>query len=651
MSDSIETKGKTVDLAVSEALLQLGLRRDEVEIKVLEEPRAGLMGFLGKRQAKVLVTKRRSRGGSRFGGRGGRRDDEHRAHDLTADSSSGRGRDGKGGRDGGGRDRGREGGRDERGGRSENRGGRDGAREGGRDSRDGRGGRDARSDARSDVRNEARGGREGARSDNRGPRDGRDRVNGETPAPRPREEREETADGQRSRRRRGGRGRGGRGRSETGAPREAQQPNGSVAFDAADDTFEVAGAPAAAPDREEGGRSERGGDRGRRGGRGGGRGRGGERGDERAAERGNERAGRDQDEAREASAPAEADEFVVNEAPDLGEAVPRQQAREQRSRRELHVAAAGADAVEGEAGPAVESEVIETAVVVNVALRAKPKAWGGLGARRAKPGTGSALPRVEQESPATAGAVFKPARTKHSRAVADRAAAAAQVGEVDAPRSSSTPSGGSAGYDAPRSYRGGADEVIATGIAATDYAKALTAVDEAGQPALLTELTTGMLARAGFPCECETIPGEYHAVKVSVDEDSAGMLIGRGGSTAEAVEHLVERMASNAAGDRVRMNLDINDYRIRREDGLRERAAEAIADVRATGEAYHMEPMDARERRVVHLLAEEMPDITTYTVIDSGGKHVVIARSDDDGQDDDGQGGNVRGGDDGANEV
>ena len=65
MSDSIETKGKTVDLAVSEALLQLGLRRDEVEIKVLEEPRAGLMGFIGTRQAKVLVTKRRSRGGSK----------------------------------------------------------------------------------------------------------------------------------------------------------------------------------------------------------------------------------------------------------------------------------------------------------------------------------------------------------------------------------------------------------------------------------------------------------------------------------------------------------------------------------------------------------------------------------------------------------
>jgi len=270
--------------------------------------------------------------------------------------------------------------------------------------------------------------------------------------------------------------------------------------------------------------------------------------------------------------------------------------------------------------------VIESAVVANVAPRAKPRAWGGLGARRAKPAAESTLPRVEQESPATAGSVYKPPRTKQTRPVVERPAAAAKIGEIDAPSAG--------GYGAPRggaygSPRSSADEVIASGIAATDYAKALAPVDEAGQPALLTELTNGMLARAGFPCEVETIPGEYHAVKVSVDEDGAGMLIGRGGQTAEAVEHLVERMASNAAGDRVRMNLDINDYRVRREGSLRERTLEIIADVRATGEPYHMEPMDARERRVVHLTAEEQPDITTYTVVGSGGKHVVIALRED----------------------
>lgn len=614
MSDSIETKGKTVDLAVSEALLQLGLRRDEVEIKVLEEPRAGLMGFIGARQAKVLVSKRRSTRGGRSGGRDRRRDDDHRAHDLTADGSSGRGRGGRGGRD-------------------ENRGGRGGEGRGG----EGRGG-----EGRGGRGGEGRGGERGGR----GGRDGREEARGaEAPRTRPAGDdrdaapREDRPDGQRSRRRRGGRGRGGRGRGGQGAPREDQMNvNGNVAFEGPDE-FEVTAVTEQQP-RPDTGRDDMG-DRGERRERGsrGGRGRGG-------------RGGRDRDRDRDDRPAREdrvaADEFVVNDEPQLA-SMPRERAREERSRRDLHPAVAapvgggeGGDDLPVQAPPAIEPTVIETAVIVNTTPKAKPRAWGGLGARREKTTTGSTLPRVEEVSPSTAGSVFKPS-AKALRTAAARAAAAAptvkpsQIGEIDSPLAGP---GGTVGYGAGGggSARHSGDEVIAAGIAATDYAKPAAPVDEAGQPALLADLATGMLARAGFPCECETIPGEYHAVKVAADEDSAGMLIGRGGSTAEAIEHLVERMASNASGDRVRMNLDINDYRVRREEQLREHTAEAVAEVRATGEPYHMESMDARERRIIHMATADLPDITTYTVVGSGGKHVVIVKDDGSQRDDDGDG-------------
>ena len=636
MSDSIETKGKTVDLAVSEALLQLGLRRDEVEIKVLEEPRAGLMGFIGARQAKVLVSKRPPMRGGRGGGRDRRRDEDHRAHDLSSDSSSGRGRGGRGGRDDN-----RGGGRGEP--RGDNRGG-------------GRGGRD-----------EARGPRDDNRGGGRGGRGGRDEVRttevrttesrapasrDEAPRTRPAGEdqrdgagREMGPDGQRSRRRRGGRGRGGRGRGGQGQPREDQMnAAGSVAFNGPDE-FEVPAVTERQP-RPETARGERSGsessERADRGGRGERGGRGG-------------RGGRDRDD-RPAREERPRDEFVVADEQPRGESVPRERAREERSRRDLHVpvtpvsAEDGAVAGEPMAPPAIEATVIETAVIVNTTQKAKPRAWGGLGARREKAPAAKQLPRVEEVSPATAGSVFKPS-AKALRTAAARAAAAnptaqpSQIGEIGSPRSGSS---GSSNYGASSygSMSGGTtsgarhsgDEVIAASIAATDYAKPAAQVDEAGQPALLAELATGMLARAGFPCECETIPGEYHAVKVAADEDSAGMLIGRGGSTAEAIEHLVERMASNASGDRVRMNLDINDYRVRREEQLREHTAEAVAEVRANGEPYHMESMDARERRIVHMATEDLPDITTYTVVGAGGKHVVIVKDDGTQGDDGGDG-------------
>ena len=68
MNDKVETQGKTVKDAVAEALLRLGARREEVIVKVVEEPKSGFLGLLGGRPAKVLVEKKRgdrSRGGNR----------------------------------------------------------------------------------------------------------------------------------------------------------------------------------------------------------------------------------------------------------------------------------------------------------------------------------------------------------------------------------------------------------------------------------------------------------------------------------------------------------------------------------------------------------------------------------------------------------
>ncbi len=62
MTDKIESQGKTVQDAVNEALLRMGARKDEVLIEVLEKPRNGLFGILGSKSAKVLVTRKQTRG-------------------------------------------------------------------------------------------------------------------------------------------------------------------------------------------------------------------------------------------------------------------------------------------------------------------------------------------------------------------------------------------------------------------------------------------------------------------------------------------------------------------------------------------------------------------------------------------------------------
>ncbi len=168
--------------------------------------------------------------------------------------------------------------------------------------------------------------------------------------------------------------------------------------------------------------------------------------------------------------------------------------------------------------------------------------------------------------------------------------------------------------------------LVREGLKGSAYAKALRGVGAADLKENLENLAGGMLIRAGFPCRCQVMDGEYFQVRIVTDDASAGMLIGRHGSTVDSVEHLVERMISTASGDRVKMNLDINNYRRRRQDTLADRVFDAIGRVRETGRAYHLEPMNARERRLVHLQVADVAGLSTTTVVDDGAKHVVISR-------------------------
>jgi hypothetical protein len=76
------------------------------------------------------------------------------------------------------------------------------------------------------------------------------------------------------------------------------------------------------------------------------------------------------------------------------------------------------------------------------------------------------------------------------------------------------------------------------------------------------------------------------------------------------------------------MNLDINNYRARRDDGLIIRARNAAAEARNTGERVELPPMHPRERRVVHLEIVDLDDLATYTVDGPDGKYVVVSPAD-----------------------
>lgn len=102
------------------------------------------------------------------------------------------------------------------------------------------------------------------------------------------------------------------------------------------------------------------------------------------------------------------------------------------------------------------------------------------------------------------------------------------------------------------------------------------------------------------------------------------MLIGERGATLAAIEYVIKRIIWRKYGDEQKFTLDINDYRIKRLDDLKQDVKTAAKAVRMYQREVPLRPMTSFERRIVHLLLEEYPDITTGSIGQEPERRVVI---------------------------
>ena len=96
-------------------------------------------------------------------------------------------------------------------------------------------------------------------------------------------------------------------------------------------------------------------------------------------------------------------------------------------------------------------------------------------------------------------------------------------------------------------------------------------------------------------------------------EDS-GLLIGRRGQTLQALQFLVNLIVRKEFGDEVRVALDVERYRERRENSLRDMASKVAARVVQTSRSVTLEPMTAADRRIVHTTLTDHPGISTESM-------------------------------------
>lgn len=104
-----------------------------------------------------------------------------------------------------------------------------------------------------------------------------------------------------------------------------------------------------------------------------------------------------------------------------------------------------------------------------------------------------------------------------------------------------------------------------------------------------------------------------------------GILIGKHGQTLDALQYLTNLTANREAETKVRIVLDVEDYRQRRTDTLTRLASRLGDNVKRRGEKVVLEPMSSNERKIIHMALQNDPRIVTYSEGEEPYRKVVIA--------------------------
>lgn len=125
-----------------------------------------------------------------------------------------------------------------------------------------------------------------------------------------------------------------------------------------------------------------------------------------------------------------------------------------------------------------------------------------------------------------------------------------------------------------------------------------------------------------------TIEVREDQAMVNVEEVGSGLLIGRRGATLDALQELVRCAVQRATERRTHVRVDVEGYRARQLDKLRDKCRDAIAQVRETAEPFRLEAMDAFERKMMHDLIAKSVGVASQSEGNEPKRRVVIYPAD-----------------------
>ena len=140
----------------------------------------------------------------------------------------------------------------------------------------------------------------------------------------------------------------------------------------------------------------------------------------------------------------------------------------------------------------------------------------------------------------------------------------------------------------------------------------------------ITAFLSGLMEHLDSEAAVKVYEEEKGRYKVILEGENLGQLIGRRGETLDAIQQLTNYAVNSGNEKRIRVHVDAENYRARREASLESLAAKVAGKVKKYRRSVTLEAMNAYERHVIHAALQEMENITTHSTGTEPNRRVVI---------------------------
>ena len=139
------------------------------------------------------------------------------------------------------------------------------------------------------------------------------------------------------------------------------------------------------------------------------------------------------------------------------------------------------------------------------------------------------------------------------------------------------------------------------------------------------EFLSGLFEHMDVQADVEVVSEDESTINLNLVGEHMGALIGRRGETLDAIQHLANYSVNRGAENRVRINIDAENYRAKRTESLERLANKVAGKVVKYRRNITLEPMNAYERHVIHTALQGVSGVTTYSTGTEPNRRVVVA--------------------------